>query len=196
MIQNQLCTKGSFATRNCRYSIANPIVAVRELTLHKHPPWHSWDNLLEEGTQNVLTLLDFLLLLVPFPGVLHLQVLLGLTTVWSFTLTWSSTRSRNWTFSLKQATALTSKNAKCLLGLVLCFWLYSGQFLLPCGPSGFRVIWGFRLLSLAELQCVTFEACVCRGEVSEMFAVFLIALLMLQGLEGAEEFLNALAVTA
>lgn len=43
---------------------------------------------------------------------------------------------------------------------------------------------------------MTFEACVCREEVSEMFAVFLIALLMLQGLEGAEEFLNALAVTA
>lgn len=46
---------------------------------------------------------------------------------------------------------------------------------------------------------MTFEAGVCRGGVSEMFAVFLIALLMLQGLEGAEEvclFLNALAVTA
>lgn len=36
----------------------------------------------------------------------------------------------------------------------------------------------------------------CRGGVSEMLAVFLIAVLMLQGLEGAEEvclFLNALA---
>lgn len=191
-------TRGSIAARNCRYRVANPIVAVRELTPHKHQLWHSWNNLLEEGTQSVLILLDLVLLLLPFPGVVHLQVLLGLTTVWSFTLTWSSTPSRNWTFSLKQATALTSKNSKCLLGLILCFGLYSGQFWLPCGPSGFRVIWGFRLLRLAELQCVTFEACVCHEGVSEMFAEFLIAVLMLQGLEGAEEvclFLNALAVT-
>lgn len=43
---------------------------------------------------------------------------------------------------------------------------------------------------------MTFEACVCRGGISEMFAVFLIAVLMLQGLEGAEEvclFFSALA---
>lgn len=113
-----------------------------------------------------------MLLLLPFPAVLHLQVLSGLTTVWSFILTWSSTRSRNWTSSLKQATALTSKNAKCLLGLIWCFWLYSGKFLLPCGPSGFRVIWGFRLLRLAELQCVTFEACVCCGGFRSVCRVF------------------------
>lgn len=45
---------------------------------------------------------------------------------------------------------------------------------------------------------MTFEACVCHEGVSEMFAEFLIAVLMLQGLEGAEEvclFLNTLAVT-